>query len=541
MSIRYWVEYNFGSTSVPVPALIEADGSILAAAPLFGGSYSGYNTVGVRVKRSITTAPTAAALVDYSNTMTISVAPFAPLYANPGIPTQILVLIGKYLAQDAATHANALVDASTAQALQSFDFNGLAARVTNVDPTILASMDNFAAATLLQVYGYDVSTNTILSSSGGISAKQLERVRAQAQPALVGPTDIETLAKALADKARAAGDRLVDAAKVVGVGAAVVGLVMESPAILTVAGAAGLAGWVGTAAGTALGLTYDVAAAYADPSSNAVGSYKSISKSVEYFAETSTSNILDSIYNPVDGLADDVMRQKLSPTAYGMYKEGAAFVFAESSQFSKDFVAYGQSIYASGSAPAADRAIFDTSMQSDSGGLLASDLNNAEASVPSSAPSPGDFRTLSNDLDTLISVLQTLTATPQAASQYSDALNAFMSCGTPYFNDIAALGQAIAASGGTVTDAQLAQVQADAQGVITCGASLYTSLNQAAPNVSTSTSDTSNGDQVNVTAAHCDGQGCWITETTTHANGTSSTETGYRSCYSDGFCPIYLH
>jgi hypothetical protein len=240
-------------------------------------------------------------------------------------------------------------------------------------------------------------------------------------------------------------------------------------------------------------------------------------------------------------LADPYLQKNLSPSAYATYKLAASYVYALSDQLSGRLVQWGESLAGTSTTSPSDQANFDASVQSDSGELLASQLNTADATVPTSTTSPGDFTTLSNELDALVSLLQTLTATPQAASQYSAALNAFSTCGTPFFNDLASLGEAVASSGGTVTQAQLDQAQSDVQGVINCGAALYASLNQAATAASATVSGTENGSQVEVTAAKCDGQGCWITEETTASNGQKSTETGYRSCYSDGFCPLFLH
>jgi hypothetical protein len=486
---------------------------------------------------------------DFSNSVKLDVLPAPQLPTAPGYATQLLLIVGKYLAADAANHSNGLVDPTTAQMLTSFDFDGLATNVvttlTAMDPTTLPELDSLAAGTLLTAYGYDITTGTFVQGgSRELSRSHTHRKQAYIHRTATRRMDVtdpafQDLAHSIADYARSLGSGLAKAGKIIGITAAVVGLVVESPAIIAVGGAAALMGYIGTASGTALGFGFDTAAAAADNSASPEDNYKTAMKSLQYFASNTLASIIDATVNPADGLVNEYLQKNLSVEAYSAYASAGTFVFANSDSLSEKLVGYEQTVAASDPAtPPIDKAVLNADIQATASTAAADAIDSVNANVPTVAGSGADLTSLSNQLLDIASVIQILSTSP--GNQYEAAIETFGTCSTPFDNDILAIANEVAASG-NVTDAQIAQLTSDVQGIVTCGSALTQALGQSASSASNTQTGTSGSDSITVDASNCNSKGCWITETTNHADGTSSTETGYVSCKSDGFCPLYLH
>jgi Immunoglobulin I-set domain len=549
----YSVEYTLGTgVVVTVPALIESDGSIHGVAPpgVISGGQLGGGDVGIRVKRTVQTNPTASPSTDFSNSVTLTVQPALPLITPPGYSTTLLMVVGKYLAQDAATHNNALVDPTTAQMLTSFDFDGQANKIAaTTDVAVLQMLDSFSAGALLTAYQYDVNTGAFVPAASPASASNKLEVAGQTGPIRsrgrrldASDPGIQSAAQQIANQSRTNASYFITAGKVLGVVAAVAAVGVGSSVAIPVAVLGATLAGVGVMAGTALSLGFDMAASIADPSANAESRLKSITPSLKFFSSNMLAATIDATINPADGLANEYMQQHLPPGTYLDYQAGGAFLLATSDSLSQRIVGYEEGVTTSDpTTPLADTATLNADIQATAATAVSDALDAGNTIIPSATASGGDLSALSNELLTLGNVLQTLSQSP--GNQYGPALQTFSTCSMPFDNDILNLANAIVASGGMVDDQEIAQATADIQGILNCGSALTGTLASGATTASNTQTGMSGSDQVTVTATACDagGNGCWITERTHHADGSTSEETGYVACHSDGFCPLFLH
>jgi hypothetical protein len=292
----------------------------------------------------------------------------------------------------------------------------------------------------------------------------------------------------------------------------------------------------GVAFGTGVGLLAGMVAASADPSSDTPQArWQAISPAVKFFGENTVNNLGGALFSPKDGLVSEYLKDNISSEAYDLYTLGSGYALANSGPLTDKAIDYGASLFMQSNDPPDAQTEYAASVQMDAPNQLAAGLDSSYSSLSLPAGSTDDT-TLESGLDELTAFLQKLSSNASA----SPALNSFVTCAQPYYTDVASLAQILAAGNG-LDPQQEQQLLGDAQGVLACGNTLFGALSRTAPSTSVSASGTSSGGPVEVTAANCDGRGCWITEQTTASNGISSTETGYRSCYSDGFCPMYLH
>ena len=546
VAYKYALEYTLGSNAViTVPALVESDGSIKAAAPpAIANQTLGAGSVSVRIKRTLQTSPTAAPLSDFSNPVTLNVTMPAPTTLPAGWATRLLMLVGKYSSQHAATYDNAFMDSTTSASLSAFDFDAMASNVVaGMSPEALALSDKLAQAELLSVYDYDIVSGNFVQPAQAVRTGAASAHPARRPALLARPQDddlgIQEIAASMAQKARDVTGKIAEGARIVGLVAAMTAVVVESPVLLPIAATAALVSYVAVSTGTTLGFAFDVAAASADPSPTPQSNFKVALRSLSFLGANTLSTFIDASVNPVDGLVTDYLEEKLAPGAFLDYEAAATFVVAESGDMSGRVMAAANSIVLDDPAtPAADKAQMYAEEKVDAPQLVTASLDAGSAAQIAAGENSSDWTVLINSVNALDNVLLTLTAVPNAADEFSGPLAAFQTCAQPPVADMIAVSGSLGPDG--ATDAQMAQMTQDLQAFVSCGATLASSLRGVSAAATDTETQTSGSDYYEDTVANCDGNGCWITETVQHADGTTGETTGYRTCSSDGFCPLQL-
>lgn len=350
-----------------------------------------------------------------------------------------------------------------------------------------------AQATLLNEYGYDLITQTYVQPGMVTQARVASIKRARS----LHPQDdldiwMQQIARTLANAARTNGTRLANVGKVVGLTAGLLCLVEATPLLISVAVVGGIASYVGTSSGAALGLAFDQAAALARPSPTPEANYKAVLPTLNYVAAHTTSTFVDATFDPVDGLATDVLRKVMAPADFLAYQSASLFVTAESGDFGTAVMNTAQTFAATDPATSAiDKAVITADSQVVSPSLINAALSASDIAQINAGASSADLDTLVNSMNTLANALIALSATPDATEAYPSSFAAFSTCSQGLVDDILAIASSIGPNG--PTDTEMSQLTNDIQSLLSCGSVLVNALNMSAASATDTQTETIDG------------------------------------------------